>query len=123
MKDNVVMGKSYAFALRMIKAYKYLTQEQREFVLSKQALRSGTSIGALVKEAEHAQSLADFGNKMNIALKEANETEYWLMLMKDSEYIDEKTFNSIHHDCSELIKLLASIVKTTKEKLTTNTKK
>jgi len=116
MKKNVVQEKSYAFALRMIKAYKYLAQEQREFVLSKQALRSGTSIGALVKEAEHAQSLADFVNKMNIALKEANETEYWLMLLKDSEYIDEKTFTSIQHDCSELIKILASIVKTTKEK-------
>ena len=117
------MGKSYAFALRMIKAYQYLTQEQKEFVLSKQALRSGTSIGALVKEAEHAQSLADFCSKMNIALKEANETEYWLMLLKDSEYIDEKAYTSIHSDCSELIKLLASIVKTTKEKLTTNAKK
>jgi len=117
MMENAIKIKSYVFALRMIKAYKYLTQEQREFVLSKQALRSGTSIGALVKEAEHAQSSADFVNKMNIALKEANETEYWLMLLKDSEYIDEKSYNSIHQDCSELIKLLASIVKTSKEKL------
>jgi len=116
MKEKVVQDKSYVFALRMIKAFKYLTQEQREFVLSKQVLRSGTSIGALVKEAEHAQSSADFINKMNIALKEANETEYWLMLLKDSEYFDEKTYNSIHQDCSELIKLLASIVKTSKEK-------
>jgi four helix bundle protein len=82
----------------------------------KQVLRSGTSVGALVKEAEHAQSRADFVNKMNVALKEANETEYWLMLLKDSEYIDEKSFRSIHQDSSELIKLLASIVKTTKEK-------
>ena len=117
MKNSVVRDKSYAFALRIIKAYKYLNQEQREFVLSKQVLRSGTSIGALVKEAEHAQSSADFVNKMNIALKEANETEYWLMLLKDSEYIDEKSYFSIHQDCSELIKLLASIVKTSKEKL------
>jgi four helix bundle protein len=116
MKDNVVKNKSYAFALRMIKAYKYLTQEQREFVLSKQVLRSGTSIGALVREAEHAQSDADFINKMNIALKEANETEYWLMLLNDSEYIDGKTFSSIHADCDELIRLLVSIVKTSKEK-------
>jgi four helix bundle protein len=104
MKGSIVRDKSYAFALRMIKAYKYLTQEQREFVLSKQVLRSGTAIGALVKEAEHAQSLADFINKMNVALKEANETEYWLMLLKDSEYIDKQSYNSIHHDCSELIK-------------------
>ena len=115
MKDSIVREKSYAFALRMIKAYKYLTREQQEFILSKQMLRSGTSIGALVKEAEHAQSRADFVNKMNIALKEANETEYWLMLLKDSEYINEKSFNSIHQDCSELIKLLVSIVKTSKE--------
>jgi len=117
MKENIIKDKSYAFALRMIKAYKYLTQEQREFVLSKQVLRSGTSIGALVREAEHAQSDADFINKMNIALKEANETEYWLLLLKDSEYIDEKTFLSIHTDCDELIRLLVSIVKTSKYKL------
>ena len=115
MKENVVRDKSYLFALRMIKAYKYLTQEQREFVLSKQVLRSGTSIGTLIREAEHAQSEADFISKMNIALKEANETEYWLMLLKDSEYIDEKSFESIHYDCLEVIKLLISIVKTTKE--------
>lgn len=78
-------------------------------------LRSGTSIGALIREAEHAQSKADFINKMNIALKEANETEYWLMLLKDSDYIDEQSFESIHKDCVEVIKLLISIVKTTKE--------
>jgi len=116
MKESIVKDKSYLFALRIIRAYKFLTSEQREFVLSKQVLRSGTSIGALVKEAEHAQSLADFINKMSIALKEANETEYWLMLMKDSEYIDEQSYKSIQHDCSELIKLLASIVKTSKTK-------
>ena len=115
MKDNVIKDKSYGFALRMIKAYKYLAQEQREFILSKQVLRSGTAIGALVREAEHAQSKADFVNKMSIALKEANETEYWLMLLKDSEYFDEKTYDSIHQDCDELIRLLVSIVKTTKQ--------
>jgi len=123
MKDNIVKDKSYFFALRIIKTYKFLAQEQREFVLSKQVLRSGTSIGALVKEAEHVQSLADFVNKMNIALKEANETEYWLMLMKDSEYLDEKSYHSIHNDCCELIKLLASIVKTSKEKINKSAKK
>ena len=115
-RENIIKEKSYAFALRMIKAYKYLAQEQREFVLSKQVLRSGTSIGALIREAEHVQSPADFVNKMNVALKEANETEYWLMLLKDSEYIDEKTFVSIHKDCDELIRLLVSIVKTSKER-------
>jgi four helix bundle protein len=113
-KDNIVASKSYAFALRIIKLYKYLVSEQKEYVLSKQILRSGTAIGALVKEAEHAQSKKDFINKMNIALKEANETEYWLMLLKDSDYIDEKSYNSIYPDSVELIKLLASIVKSSK---------
>ena len=112
---SIVGNKAYAFALRIINAYKYFTREQKEFILSKQMLRSGTAIGALTKEAEHAQSRADFINKMNIALKEANETEYWLMLLKDSEYMDEIVFASIHNDCSELIRLLVSIVKTTKE--------
>jgi len=115
MKNNVVKDKSYAFALRVIKAYKFLSDEKREFVLSKQMLRSGTAIGALVREAEHAQSKADFISKMNIALKEANETEYWLMLLKDSDFIDDKSFISIHQDCAEVIKLLISIVRTTKE--------
>jgi len=114
MKENVIKDKSYAFALRMIKAYKFLSDEKREFVLSKQMLRSGTAIGALVRESEQAQSKADFINKLNIALKEANETEYWLMLLKDSDYMDERSFESIRQDCAEVIKLLISIVKTSK---------
>ena len=113
----MVAPKSYAFALRIIKLYKWFIQEHKEFILSKQLLRSGTAIGALIKEAEHAQSKADFLNKMNIALKEANETEYWLMLLKDAEFLKEKEFISIHSDCQELIKLLASIVKSTKKTL------
>ena len=113
-EENIVASKSYAFALRIIRLYKYLVSEQKEYVLSKQILRSGTSVGALIKEAEHAQSKKDFINKMNIALKEANETEYWLMLLKDSDYIDEKSYNSIYPDSVELIKLLASIVKSSK---------
>ncbi|SFL24094.1 four helix bundle protein [Proteiniphilum acetatigenes] len=112
--ENIVAVKSYAFAIRVVKLYKLLSQEKREFILSKQMLRSGTAIGALIKEAEHAQSKADFLNKMNVALKEANETEYWLMLMKDTEYLNEKEFQSIREDCSELLKLLISIVKSTK---------
>ena len=114
MKENIIASKSYTFALRIIKLYKYLVAEEKEYVLSKQVLRSGTSIGALVKEAEHAQSKADFVHKMNIALKEANETEYWLMLLKDSGYIDENSFNSIHPENIEIIKLLVSIVKTSR---------
>jgi four helix bundle protein len=94
-----------------------LIDRNKEFVLSKQLLRSGTAIGALIKEAEHAQSKADFLNKMNIALKEANETGYWLMLLKDSEYISQIEFNSIYQNCNELISLLVSIVRTTKQNL------
>lgn len=113
----MVAPKSYAFALRIIRLYKWLVQEHKEFTLPKQLLRSGTAIGALIKEAEHAQSKADFLNKMNIALKEANETEYWLMLLKDAGYLSEKEFISINVDCQELIKLLISIVKSTKKSL------
>ena len=119
-KENVVAEKSYAFALRVIKLYKFLVEDKKEYVLSKQILRSGTAIGALIKESEHAQSKADFIHKLNIALKEANETSYWLMLLKDSEYIDESSFNSIHTDCVELLKLLISIVKTNKQQLKGN---
>lgn len=112
--DNVVMSKSKAFALRIIKLYKYLCDEKKEFVLSKQVLRSGTSIGANIKESEYAQSKADFNSKLYIALKEANETEYWLELLHESEYIPEEAFNSIYSDNKELIKLLTSITKTLK---------
>lgn len=114
--ENVIYSKSYTFALKIIEVYKLLAA-QKEFVLSKQLLRSETAIGALVREAEHAQSKADFLHKMNIALKEANETLYWLMLLKDSSYIDLTTFNSIYPFSEELVKLLASIVKTTKNNL------
>lgn len=114
-KENVVRDKSYVFALRMIKLYKYLSETHREFILSKQAIRSGTAIGALIKESEHAQSKADFIHKMSIALKEANETEYWLMLLKDSDFISKESFQSVVADCRELIKLLVAIVKTSKD--------
>jgi four helix bundle protein len=116
-KENIVASKSYKFALRIIKLYKYLVSDHKEYVLSKQILRSGTSVGALIKEAEHAQSKADFNHKLNISLKEANETEYWLMLLKDSDYIDENSFDSIHTECVEVIKLLISIVKKSKQNL------
>ena len=115
--ENVIVKKSYAFAIRIIRLYQFLSQEKKEYILSKQLLRCGTAIGAMVKESEHAQSKADFLNKMNVALKEANETAYWLMLLKDTDYITIKQFESIHPDCSEILKLLASIVKSTKESL------
>ena len=115
MEENTVKYKSYAFALRIIKAYKFLSSEQREFVVSKQLLRSGTAIGALIREAEHGESKADFIHKMTISLKEANETEYWLMLLHDSDFLEEKIFKSMLNDCQELIKMLISIIKSSKE--------
>ena len=108
------MNKSYAFALRIVKLYKYLVYEKKEYVLSKQLLRSGTSIGALIKKGEHAQSKADFLNKMNVALKEANETQYWIELLRDSDYLSYEESLSIYDNSNELIRLLASIVKSTK---------
>ena len=113
-KENVVMNKSYVFALRIVKLYKYLVYDKKEYVLSKQLLRSGTSIGALIKEGEHAQSKADFLNKMNIALKEANEAQYWIELLRDSGYLSYEESLSIYDNSNELIRLLASIVKSTK---------
>ena len=115
--NNIIEIKSYKFALRIIKLYKYLSVKKKEFLLSKQVLRSGTSIGANVKEALQAQSKSDFIHKLNIALKEASETEYWLDLLTDSEIIDTKSYESVINDCIELIKLLTSIIKTTKLKL------
>ena len=117
MKTNIIAEKSIDFSIRLIKLYKILIEEKKEYILSKQLLRSGTAIGALIREAEHAQSKADFLNKMNIALKEANETDYWILLLYRGEYITEKEYISIQNDCNELIKLLVKIVKTTKENL------
>ena len=114
-KESPLHIKSYAFANRIVKAYRFLSTERKEFVLSKQLLRSGTAIGALVQESEFAQSKADFINKLYIALKEANETRYWLMLLKDNEYIDQAMYESILPEIEELIKLLVSIIKTSKE--------
>ena len=113
--DNPIEKRAYQFALRIVNAYKYLTRQQSEFVLSKQMLRSGTSIGAMMHEAKFAQSRADFVSKTSIALKEANETLYWIELLHDSEYIDDKTFESIHNEANEITSILATIVKTTKE--------
>jgi four helix bundle protein len=109
-------NKSFAFAVRVVKHARFLQEEKREFVLSKQVLRSGTAIGALVREAEHAESRADFTHKMNIALKEANETLYWLELLHQSEYLTFDQITSIHADAEELVKLLVSIVKTSRER-------
>jgi len=114
MKESVLKNKSYKFALRIVKLYQLLINEKKEFVLSKQILRSGTAIGALIREAEFGQSKADFTSKMSIALKETNETMYWLEILKDTGYINEKLCQSLSADCIELIKMLVSTVKTTK---------
>ena len=113
-KENVIVEKSKSFALRIIRLYRYLCGEKNEYILSKQLLRSGTSIGANVKEAIRGQSKADFYAKMNISLKEASETEYWLELLHESGYIEEKPFVSIYEDCQELIKILVTITKSQK---------
>ena len=116
-KDSTLHAKSYAFALRIIGLAKFLREQKQDFVLSKQILRSGTSIGALVRESEFAQSQADFINKLSVSLKEANETDYWLSLLKDTGYIDEKSFLSMDEDCGELIALLVSSIKTVKNNM------
>ena len=115
--DSILDQKSVAFSLRIIKAYRFLQENKNEYVLSKQLLRSGTAIGALVREAEFLESSGDFVHKLHIALKEANESDYWLLLLKESGYIDEVSYLSIKQDCKELIKLLVSIVKTTNSHL------
>jgi len=112
--ENTVRNKSYAFALRIIKLYKFLSESQREFVLSKQILRSGTSIGANIEEADGGQSKRDFISKLSISFKEAKETNYWLRLLRDSDFLDAKIANSLIKDCYELIKMLTSIIKTSK---------
>lgn len=111
---SIIEEKSKRFAIRIINLYKYLNVEKKEFVISKQVLRSGTSIGANVKEGEYGQSAADFISKMSIALKEAAETSYWLELLAETDYITQEQFESINSDCTELIKILTSIVKTAK---------
>lgn len=110
----MVKEKSLAFAIRIVNLCKQFIEIKREYVLSKQLLRSGTAIGALIREAEHGQSKSDFLNKMNIALKEANETLYWLLLLKETEYLKQSDFDSLYADADELVKILVKIVKTTK---------
>ena len=114
-KDNQIADKSKAFAIRIIRLYKYLTSEKKENILSRQILRSGTSIGANIREALSAQSTADFIAKMQIALKETSETEYWLELLEETEYISENAGESMHEDCEELLKMITAILKTTKD--------
>ena len=112
---NVIREKSFYFALRVVNLCKYLQKNKRESVMVKQLLRCGTSIGANVAESQHAQSRADFISMLNIALKEAAETDYWLRLLHESSYLSKTEFQSIYSDCQEIESLLAAIVKTSKE--------
>ena len=112
--QNIIVVKSKDFAIRIVKLYKYLNENKKEYILSKQLLKSGTSIGANVKEAIRGQSKPDFYAKMNIALKEASEREYWLEILKETEYIDNVSFESIYADCQEILKILMAITKNQK---------
>lgn len=115
MKNNIIKDKSFAFSLKVIQLYKFLCDEKKEFVMSKQLLRSGTAIGASVRESEHAESKQDFIHKMAIAQKEANETGYWIELLFKSNFIDQTRFSSIQQNLSEIQKILASIILTSKQ--------
>ena len=112
MKENIALEKSFDFAVRIVNLYKHITSNKKEYVLSKQLLCSGTSVGANITEAQRGQSKADFTAKMSIALKEAYETEYWLRLLFKTEYLNATEYESIHKDVTELISLLISICKT-----------
>lgn len=114
MKENIVKNKSFEFAIRVVKLYQFLCDQQKEFVLSKQLLRSTTSVGAMVREAEHAETKKDFIHKMAIAQKEINETMYWLELLQQTQYLNNEQFESVNNDALEIIKLITSIIKTAK---------
>ena len=115
-KRNITLEKSFSFAVRVIKLCKYLQNEKREFVLSKQLLRSGTAVGALIREAQNAESSADFIHKLSISQKECDETIYWLELLSKTEYITDVQFESIVIDANELLKMIRSAIITTKQK-------
>jgi four helix bundle protein len=117
MTENIIKVKSFSFALRIIKLFQFLNVEKKEFILSKQLLRSRTAIGAMVRESEQAESKKDFIHKLAIAQKEANETDYWLELLFQSDYLNQPQFQSIKSDIIEINKILASIIITTKQKL------
>ncbi len=117
MKENIILDKSYSFSIRIVNLYKYLAQSKKEFILSKQLVRSGTSIGANIEEAIGGQSRKDFYAKINVAYKEARETHYWLRILRDTNYISQKQAVSILADCDELLKIIGSIIRTIKSKI------
>jgi four helix bundle protein len=114
--ENVIQEKSYAFAIRTVKLYRYLTEKKHEYVLSKQVLRSGTSIGANIEEGIGGQSAKDFYAKLNVAYKEARETNYWLRLLRDTDYLSAKEAKAMLDNCDELLKIIGSIIRTMKAK-------
>jgi four helix bundle protein len=114
MSENIVLEKSYKFALRIVRIYKYMTEMRKEFVLSKQMLYSGTNVGAPVKAAQEAESRAGFFHEMNVALQNASKCEFWLQLLHGGEFLEDKEFASIHYDCVELIKLTKKITEPTR---------
>ena len=116
-RPNPLKDKSYTFAIKIVRLSQDLVTNRKEYVLSKQILRSGTAIGALIREGEFAASKADFVNKFTVSLKEANETEFWLSLLKDTDYLDIEKFTELHLQCKELISMLVSSIKTTKRKM------
>lgn len=116
MKQNVIKEKSFAFAVRIVKTYQHLVKTHREFILSKQVLRSGTAVGALVREAVNAESRQDFVHKLGMAQKECDETIYWLELLHTTEYLTNPEYESIQNDATELLKIIRSIILTTKSK-------
>ena len=114
MKESILKSKSFALAVRIVRLYKYLCEQKTEYVLSKQVLRSGTSVGAMVREAEYSESKADFAHKMGVARKELNETLYWLELLLQTEYITQTEYDSLSADAIEIIKMLTTSIKTAK---------
>ena len=114
MRENIVKNKSFVFAVRVVRLYQFLCDQKKEFVLSKQLLRSGTSVGAMIREAEHAETRNDFKHKMGVAQKEINETIYWLELLKETDYLTHEQFESINIEAVEIIKLITKIIKTMK---------
>ena len=120
IKKNILKDKSFLFAIRIVHLYKYLHEENKEYIMSKQVMRSGTSVGAMVREAEHSESKTDFIHKLAIAQKEINETLYWLELLQETKNISNKEFESIYLDATEIIKLITSSIKTAKSTLTIN---
>ena len=111
MKENIIMRKSFAFSVRIMNLQKYLSRQKGEYVVSRQICKSGTSIGANIAGAQRAQSTADFVSKMKIALKEANETQYWLKLLRETKYLSDREFTSLHSDLLEILKILTAICK------------